>query len=532
MFRFFNYSGDWQIIAAIIVTMVATTVIGINYELFEAFHEFSRTHESWELDELAVVVVNLAVGLSWFLIHRTRQLAAVVKDRDRARRDAQRAARHDVLTGLPNRRAFVEHLAEAAQGGGVLMMLDLDRFKGINDLHGHGCGDFVLDEFARRIAEECEEDDFVARLGGDEFAVAFAPGVSAERAERCARRILTRMEHPVVFQDKPLGVGASIGLAQIAKGQAPREALHLADQALYAAKREGRGRMAWYDAELDQSARDRRLLEHDLRSAVQLGQITPFFQPVFDIATNRLSGFEALARWSHDTRGMVSPEVFIEIAEDAGLIADLGWSILEQSCRAARNWDPSLKLAVNFSPTQFRDNNLAATVQKILAECDFDPHRLEIEITENAIMVDFDLATRSILELRALGVTLALDDFGTGFSSLSNLRKLPFDRIKIDRSFVSDIRDRPEDQKIVAGILALANGLELAVTAEGIESSADLSFLQGMACQLGQGYHFARPLSLQEVDWLLETKWSNLQVDFERDARDIAGRANPLPRAG
>lgn len=528
LFRFFKYSGDRPVILAIVLTTVATTVIGIELELFEAFYALSRAHESWELDEIAVGVFNLSIALCWFLIHRSRQLAAAVRDRDRARRDAQRAARHDVLTGLPNRRAFIEHLAGASAGPRVLMMLDLDRFKGINDLHGHGCGDFVLDVAARRIEQQCGDADFVARLGGDEFAVAFATGVEAKQAERCARRILTALGRPILFQDRQLKVAASVGLAQVRARVAPRDGLHLADQALFSAKREGRGKLAWYDAELDKLARDRRLLEVELRDALGKGQITPFFQPVLDISTNRLCGFEALARWQHPTRGMVAPDVFIPIAEDAGMISDLGWSILEQSCRAARNWDPRLKLAVNFSPTQFRDSHLAGTVRKILARTGFDPRRLEIEVTENALMVDFELAARSISDLRVLGVTLALDDFGTGFSSLSNLRKLPFDRIKIDRSFVSDIRARPENQKIVAGILALANGLELSVTAEGIESSSDLDFLQGMACQLGQGYHFARPLSRNEVDWLLETKWSDLQVDF-----DPAGpRATPLSRTG
>ncbi len=537
LFRYFKHSGDWKIILAIVATITATTLLSIEHELFEAFYEFSRTHEDLELDEAAILVVNLVFGLAWFLVHRSRQLVRAVRERDRARREARRAARHDVLTGLANRRAFVDHLSGMTGGTSVVMMLDLDRFKAINDLHGHGCGDFVLDEFARRIVAECAQGDFAARLGGDEFALAFALGTTAEAAERCARRLLTSMEKPMQFQGKTLKTGVSIGLARFDPKYTPRAGLHLADQALYAAKREGRGQLAWYDAELDRSAHDRRMLEDDLRKAVEAGDITPYFQPVFDISTNQLCGFEALARWHHESRGMVPPDVFIEIAEDAGLIASLGWSILEQSCRAASEWDDTLKLAVNFSPTQFRDPNLVETVHKVLKKCDYDPHRLEIEVTENAIMLDFDLAARSIAQLRELGITLALDDFGTGFSSLSNLRKLPFDRIKIDRSFVSDIRDRPEDQKIVAGILALANGLELAVTAEGIESVGDLSFLQGMACQLGQGYHIARPLSQGEVDWLLETKWSGLKVNpldsLETSQSDNDEEPAPrLPKAG
>ena len=524
MFDFLITRRDLPILLIIGASTAVTGALSIHFELFERFYEFSRTHEEWELDEAGVLVLNLVGALIWFLIVRSRQLARTVRERDLAEKEAQKIARHDALTGLANRRAFTDHLATGlgeklpATGRYILMMLDLDRFKAINDLHGHACGDYVLGEFSKRVLKELDDGDFVARLGGDEFAITLAPGSTVARAESVARRLLTAVAVPFHYGDTHLMIGASIGLAQLSNVADAPCALHLADQALYAAKKSGRGQFAWYDAELDEVARERRQLEQDLRLAITNKEITPFFQPVFNITTHKLSGFEALARWNHASRGMIAPEVFIAIAEDIGLIGQLGWEILEQACATARHWDPSLKLAVNFSPMQFRDAHLVETVRKVLADNCFDPTRLEIEVTESAIMLDFELAKSSITQLRDLGVSLALDDFGTGFSSLSNLRQLPFDRIKIDRSFISDIRARPENQKIVAGILALAQGLELAVTAEGIESDDDLSFLQEMECQLGQGFHFARPMAAAEVNWLFETKWSPAGADTADDS--------------
>ena len=511
----------------IVLTTALTFSIGAEYELLEWFYEYSRVHEDWELDELAVLVLNAVVGLTWFLIVKSRQLMRAVKERDKAEQAAQKIARHDALTGLANRRAFSDHIdgltaSDNGKDGIMVMMLDLDRFKAVNDLHGHAGGDYVLTEVAKRIKDKMGEGDFVARLGGDEFAITLAPGATVEHAERTARRLLTTISKPFSVGGKKILVGTSIGISRIVLGEGVSVTLQLADQAMYSVKKAGRGQFAWYDAELDEAAKERQQLEQDLRLAVRNKEIVPYFQPVFDMATDKLGGFEALARWQHPERGMVSPEVFIEIAEDIGLISQLGWNMLEKACKAARDWDESLKVAVNFSPIQFRDPNLVDMVERILDETGFDPTRLEVEITESAIMLDFDLAKESIERLRELGVSLALDDFGTGFSSLSNLRTLPFDRLKIDRSFVSNINNCPENQKIVAGILAMAHGLELNVTAEGIESAQDHEYLSARDCQLGQGYHYAKPLAVEEVDWLLETKWSNL------DRNEDAGVAEPV----
>lgn len=529
---FFSKLKENWVYLLIVAGTALTFAISVEVDAFDAFYEFSRSHEDWELDELAILVLNLAVGMCIALIVRSRQLVTVVKERDQAEKAAQRFACHDALTGLPNRRAFTDRLANLdCQGDGdgfIVMMMDLDRFKAVNDIHGHAYGDLVLTETAARLQAELVEADMVARLGGDEFAIALCTCSTTERAEDLAARLLAAISQPIIADGTKLSVGTSIGLALLAPEHATEDALRFADQALYSAKKSGRGTFAWFDAELEEKTRERRALEADLKEAVAKDQIAPFFQPVFDITTDRLCGFEVLARWTHDRRGVVPPDVFIEIAEDVGLIAPLGWSVLRQSLIAAQGWDPALRLAVNLSPTQFRDGHLVERIKETLEETGFDPKRLEIELTETAIMTDFAAAQAALSELRALGITLALDDFGAGFSSLSNLRQLPFDGIKIDGSFISDIQKSPENQRIVSGILALAHGLDLAVTAEGVESDGDLGFLQSVNCEMGQGYHFARPMSGEDVEWMLETKWSSLL----REPRDPAQTQDHFPKAG
>ncbi|MGP3697007.1 putative bifunctional diguanylate cyclase/phosphodiesterase [Rhodobacter sp. NSM] len=478
--------------------------MSIHFEAFEAFAALSRSHEDWELDELAMLSVNAIVCLVFMLAIRSRELARTAKERDAAEREAKLLARHDPLTGLLNRRGFLDHMSsDSAAHEVTMMMIDLDRFKVINDLHGHACGDHVLEEVASIITSNLGEGDVAARLGGDEFAVILRPGTSVDRAQHVARRIIASIAQPIRRDESRLHIGASIGLARMHEGQTTSVVLHSADQALYLAKRSGRGRFAWYDQELDRAAQERTQLEQDLRDAMGRDEIAPYLQPVYSIADGSLRGFEALARWNHPVRGMVSPEIFIPIAEDIGVVAEVGWMILRKACVAAQSWDRPLTLSVNFSPTQFRNPHLAETVREILAETGFDANRLEVEITESAIMLDFNLARMLIERLQGMGVSLALDDFGTGFSSLSHLRQLPFDRIKIDRSFIMGIQEQPENQKIVTGILALAHSLKLAVTAEGIQSEDDLAFLKSLDCELGQGFHLSHPLDLRDVGPLL-----------------------------
>ena len=494
-------------------------------ELFERFYEFSRDYEDWDIDEFALLVVNLTVALIFSALFQSSRLRKLVRQRDFQRQRAEQNARHDPLTGLMNRRAFGDRLEKTAKTVSAarpiyIAMLDLDRFKPVNDIHGHAAGDMIIRKVAQRLTVEIGKIAQIGRLGGDEFAVIFEPGTTVTQVERSASRLIHAIEQPFHFNKTPIYISGSVGLMKWDDDLSVTEALRRADKSLYAAKDGGRARFAWYDAELDQKSHERSQLEIDLTKAIANNQIEAWFQPIIYIETEDLIGFEVLARWTHETRGIVSPGTFIEIAEDSGQIGDLGLSILRQACRAAADWNPELTISFNVSPLQFHDPNLVEQIKGILDECHFDARRLTIEVTESSIIRDFDIARAKLDALKALGVAVALDDFGTGYSSLASLRQLPFDRIKIDRSFVTNIATEPQNQKIVAGIMALATGLELDVTAEGIETDEDLSYLQDLSCSLGQGFLFERAVPETHVHWLIDSKWNDWPLDAQR-ANDL-----------
>ncbi|MEO1313082.1 MAG: EAL domain-containing protein [Pseudomonadota bacterium] len=496
------------------ISAIVTWPIMAEMELFERFYDFSRAHEDWDVDEIALLIFNLALALLVSTMAQSRRLKRLARERADEHKRAEKNARHDPLTGLMNRRAFADMLEtmELRWSHGeerFLAMIDLDRFKPVNDLQGHAAGDVVLQGVADRLEAEVGDAGVVARLGGDEFAVIFDPATDAKQVERAARRLLHAMQQAFEFKGTQIFIGCSIGLAHWSTGLSCSDALSHADKALYLAKTEGRGQFAWYDSDLDRQSTARAEIEVDLRQAIHQGQIKPWFQPIFDIDSRQLIGFEVLARWIHRTRGEISPSVFIEIAEDSGQIGELGDSVLRQACISANAWNPSLTLAFNLSAIQFLDPGLVNTIQTILTDCRFDPKRLTIEITESSIIQDFDTAREKLVALKALGIAVALDDFGTGYSSLASLRQLPFDRIKIDRSFVTDICNQPQNQTIVSGIMTLARGLDLDVTAEGIESREDLEYLKTQQCSLGQGFFFETAVPAEDVLWFLETKWAD-----------------------
>ncbi|MEL6585568.1 MAG: EAL domain-containing protein [Pseudomonadota bacterium] len=513
------------------VAALCTWKLSVQWQLFDKFDALARTHGVWDLDKVYLLVVNLTVAWLISLMVQARHLRRAIAQAKADRSRADRNARHDPLTGLPNRRAFLEHMAKAQPADAApqtIAVLDLDRFKTVNDLHGLGTGDAMLCAVARRLEAAMGDKAFIARLGGDEFALLFRPAMAVDQVERSARAWMTRLQAPIAYGDLHLRLGCSMGLALLAESAAGGETLLQADKALYAAKRERPGQFAWYDAELDAAARDRALLEHDLRRAIEDGGITPYFQPVFVIDTGALRGFEVLARWHHPTRGAVPPSVFIQIAEECGLIADLGWRVIETACRAACDWGDDLKLSVNISPQQFQDPMLAPKLDSILAKVGFNPKQLEVEITESAVILDLETARQTFGKLRDQGIALALDDFGTGYSSLTSLRELDFDRLKIDRGFVTDIAKKPENQKIVAGIMSLANGLDLDVTAEGIETDADLTYMAHIRCSLGQGFWFDKAVPAEDVLWLMETSWKEAQNRLSRDTARTSGTPAPV----
>jgi len=406
-------------------------------------------------------------------------------------------ALHDPLTDLPNRTAFNEHLAltfEAAKASGeefAILCLDLDRFKEVNDVFGHRVGDAFLCRVSERLSVAAE-GAFLARLGGDEFVLVIAASPQPSGAMALADRLLASSGE-LEIEGYRTSIGLSIGVAIYpADGTDPGMLVANADAALYRAKAEGRGRVRFFDAELDRQLREKRALHQDMHAAVSDGQLVLYYQPQAKIA-GQIIGFEALVRWQHPTRGLVSPGVFIPLAEESGSILAIGDWVLREACREAASWTQPLRIAVNLSPAQFLHGDLPTLVHTTLLETGLAADRLELEITEGVLIGDYNRAIAILRRLKALGVHIAMDDFGTGYSSLSYLQSFPFDKIKIDRSFISNVERNCQSAAIIRGVIGLAKGLDLPVVAEGVETSEQLDFLSREACDEVQGYLIGRP---------------------------------------
>lgn len=433
-----------------------------------------------------------------------------VTERHKAEARVAHMARHDSLTDLPNRTLFREKMSEGlsqvAITGDTMAVLcfDLDNFKTVNDRLGHAAGDGLLRWVAARLKENGGEHDTVARLGGDEFAV-LQRGPQPQSAERLARRLVEIIGHPPPLESQSIHVGVSVGIAIAPDhGLDADELMKCADLALYQAKARGRGAYQLFEPEMEEQARSRHALEQDLRGALEANQFHLVFQPQVRLDTTELTGFEALLRWKHPTRGFVSPAEFIPIAEENGLIVPIGEWVLRTACATAASW-PDLAIAVNLSPVQFRSRGLVAMVTSALAEAGLPPQRLELEVTETALLDDSEATINILHQLRALGVRVSLDDFGVGYSSLSYLRKFPFDRIKIDRSFVGTLGESPESIAIVRTIASLGAVLGVETTAEGVETVEQLDFVRACGCTAVQGYYFGKPCPAAEVGHTIET---------------------------
>jgi diguanylate cyclase (GGDEF)-like protein len=433
-----------------------------------------------------------------------------VTERHKAQARVAHMARHDSLTDLPNRVLFrekmCEGLNEVANAGGqmAVLCLDLDNFKTVNDRHGHAAGDRLLRWVTARLKENAGEHDTIARLGGDEFAV-LQRGPQPESAEKLARRLVEIIGRPPPFENQSIHIGVSVGIAVAPDhGLDADELMKCADLALYQAKARGRGAYQLFQPAMEEQARARHALERDLRRALETGQLHLAFQPQVRLASSGLTGFEALLRWKHPERGMVSPGEFIPIAEETGLIIPLGEWALRAACATAAAWPETITLAVNLSPVQFRSRGLFAMVTSALAEAGLAPQRLELEVTETVLLDDSETTIDILHQLRALGVRISLDDFGVGFSSLSYLRKFPFDRIKIDRSFVGTLGESPESAAIVRTIASLGAVLGVETTAEGVETADQLEFVRASGCTAVQGFYFGRPCLAAEVAGVIE----------------------------
>jgi diguanylate cyclase (GGDEF)-like protein len=424
---------------------------------------------------------------------------------------------NDVLTGLPNRTMFqqqLEHLFRAAQGSGKLFALhclDLDQFKVINDTLGHPAGDTLLVEAGRRV-QHAARGHFVARLGGDEFVVLQTVGEDRGAIDRLAREILETIAQPITVDGNEFVPSTSIGIAIAPQdGDEGGTLLRNADLALYRAKEAGRGSYAFFEESLNERAQERRHVETDLRLALDHNELELHYQPLFDLEHNRICSFEALLRWRHPERGLVSPADFIPVAEDTGLIVPIGAWVIREACARAAAWPEHVRVAVNVSAVQFHRGTLNDTILRALADSGLAPGRLEIEITESIFLEGSDATLRSLHSLRALGVRIALDDFGTGYSSLSYLQSFPFDKLKIDRSFIQNLLTREGASAIVRAITELAHALNIETTAEGVEETAQLMELRAHGCSSVQGFLFAEPMTVADVDRLFSEDGGVLQ---------------------
>jgi diguanylate cyclase (GGDEF)-like protein/PAS domain S-box-containing protein len=437
-------------------------------------------------------------------------LLSVIEDvTEQKRTEAQIAhmARHDSLTDLPNRAAFDDNFAAALERAKIagecfaLFCIDLDRFKDVNDVFGHRIGDALLRELSGRL-REAAGTAFLARFGGDEFNLITTETPLQSASEKLAARLEAAVAQDIEIEGIPLRVGLSIGVAMFpANGSDPKTLLANADAALYRAKREGHGAVRFFDAEMDQQLHDKRVLQQELQSAIDRNEFTLHYQPQARI-DGEIFGFEALARWNHPARGLVPPSVFIPLAEECGLIGALSDWTVRQACREAASWARPLQIAVNISPNQFRHGDLGGLVHSALLQTGLAPGRLELEITEGVLIDDFSRAVSILRRIKSLGVQIALDDFGTGYSSLSYLQSFPFDKMKIDKSFVSDLKN-PQSAAIVRAVIGLGRALRVPVLAEGVETREQLAYLAQEGCDEVQGFLLGRPLPIANYDGVI-----------------------------
>ena len=464
-------------------------------------------------ESMLTVALLLNIALIIFGWRRYRELRAEIDTRREAEERARELAERDPLTGCLNRRSATHEtdrsIARAQQDGKAIafIMVDLDNFKQVNDLNGHQAGDEVLVRAAERIKALLPRDALLARLGGDEFAVVYPyERHSPDHVEQLVSRLIDSVAAPMAIHGQQIDVTMSIGVSSGLSGRHGERnevdaqvLMHQADIAMYHAKRQGKNRYYWFEETMENELRFRNQLETGIRRGIEKGEFVPHYEQQVDINTGRLVGFEMLARWESPRLGTVSPEIFIPVAEEIGVIAELSEGLMRQAFHDARDWDPALTISVNISPLQLRDPWFSQKLVKLLLECNFPPQRLDIEITESCLHENVGAVRSMITSLKNQGVKISLDDFGTGYSSLAQLRSLPFDRIKIDRSFVTELRDEDSNSQIVAAIIALGAGLDIPITAEGIEDRLILDTLKSMGEMKGQGYLFGRPECAADV---------------------------------
>ena len=498
------------------LALAVLTLLGLGLMALATWRAAGRiTRPLVRLDEAAAHVAagshaEVEVSGSDELARLGASFNAMVGEIEERERRITHLAFNDVLTGLPNRSMFQQHLEfllKSLDGDSQIALhcLDLDNFKTVNDSLGHPAGDALLIEVSKRLSDAAK-GHFVARLGGDEFVVVQPVGADRQPIERLARALHAAIGQPLAIEKQQVTPSTSIGIAVApADGSDPSTLLKSSDLALYRAKESGRGTFAYFEQSLNERAQQRRQLETDLRLAIDHGQFELYYQPLFDLDSSQVASFEALIRWNHPTRGLISPIDFIPVAEETGLIVPIGAWVVREACREAAQWPDHVRIAVNVSSVQFHRPGLSEVIFQALAASGLPPARLEIEITESIFLEGGEATLALLHSLRALGVRIALDDFGTGYSSLSYLQSFPFDKLKIDQSFIRDLLTRPGASAVVRAITDLASALGMETTAEGVEDTAQLDQLREQGCSTVQGYLFARPMRADSVTQLLAT---------------------------
>jgi diguanylate cyclase (GGDEF)-like protein len=466
---------------------------------------------------IAAFLLNIAIIL--FGWRRAKELAQAMAALAHAEQEAHRNAYVDCVTGLANRRALAKALAEQLRAPsitGAITLIDLDHFKKVNDLHGHAAGDDLLNHVGKLLDDISPNDSVVARLGGDEFAL-LMPVADAKDAEERVVALLQSLSAPIDVGAFHAHLSASAGIAMLAEGQSAEDMLRRADIAMYSAKRAGRNTLRWFDSDQEAEIKERAILEDEIRQGIDGDEFLPFFQPLINLETGETSGFEVLARWRSPRRGLVEPVDFIAICEASGMIAALSMKVMRKALMEAKDWPAHLKIAVNISPVQFRDPQLAERILKLLTETGFPARRLELEITEGSLIEHPEQAITVVQSLKNNGISIALDDFGTGYASLTQLQALPFDRIKIDKSFVATIGESEQSAAIVRTIASLGKLLCVPITAEGVETETIRQQLADAGCQDAQGWLFGRAVSAQFV-----------RDHFDLPAEGLEGPLDPL----
>lgn len=488
-------------VALLVLTVTITGFFAIEYDSLEALIEWSERYEEYEIDEIFTVLIILSVALLVFTYRRLTELRNEINQRNLAENRYRHLALHDPLTSLPNRVEFQNRLKfelERSSRDGTqvaVLAIDLDHFKQVNDVYGHAVGDDFLRPVSERFLDSTRQTDTVARLGGDEFVI-LQPGLKQpNKASHLANRLNEVLAAPLEIQGQlivsSVSIGISISSSEISDAS---ELLRSADIALYRAKANGRSTHRFFENEMDVALQQRKELEMNLREAVANESFTLHYQPLMKVSSRQLIGFEALIRWNHSKHGNIPPEAFIPLAEETGLIIAIGDWVLDKACREALKWDGEYKLAVNISPAQFKHRDLPSKVKATLERTGFPAERLELEITESILISDTDIALSMLQELKEFGVRISMDDFGTGYSSLSYLKQFSFDKIKIDRSFVSQLEDNPDDAAIIRAILSMGQSLGMVATAEGVETNEQLRYLLDEGCDEAQGFLLGKPM--------------------------------------